>query len=379
MTTGPINPSRSSSRSSSFSSDEVQKPELDPSELAVWIKNESVVMKAVQQSFQLRQEKLLQPQMLSLSTALLEIDKRLDNIADIALKLSTLSDTSQEIKTAERAKEKDLIDKEIESFEAEMESSIQSLIQQNPDLKINHDFFSDWKLLPWIEVYKRKTSLAYMKEQFLNRVFCRILFLEKISNQINRHKREIVSHFIDDKTRISDIIENPSYSSLTIIPDLIPFYEKKVGNFSEEEIAKHLWLDPEALISDFVQKVNEVAVYLCKQGFELRGVKADGNCFCRAFLKSCATLSRIIPILDAQDNKISYLRGEIANQYRSSEQALLARAEQIEQDKEWITASGEGDLLARALEIPIRVVSVNQADDRCDINDMLTFSEKGRE
>lgn len=120
-----------------------------------------------------------------------------------------------------------------------------------------------------------------------------------------------------------------------------------------------------------------MAVYLKSHGFELRGVKADVNCFCSVFLKSLKTLSRKIPILDAQEDKIGYLRSLIANQYKVIKMVTgFSRAQQIEKDKEWLAASGEGDLLAKALEIPIRIVQVS---DLCSINDMLTFPEKGGE
>jgi hypothetical protein len=56
-------------------------------------------------------------------------------------------------------------------------------------------FFSDWWGLSWIEGFKRKISLAYMKEQFLNRIFCGVLFFGKLNDQINRYKKEILSHF----------------------------------------------------------------------------------------------------------------------------------------------------------------------------------------
>src|SRR3990167_4911617 len=127
-----------------------------------------------------------------------------------------------------------------------------------------------------------------------------------------------------------------------------------------------------------IQKVNIAAAYLNKEGYELKGIKADGNCFCNAFLKSYARLSRKIPILDSQKNKISYLRDVIAAKYDFTPEGNTgpghSRASQIRRDKEWLTTS-EGGLLANALSIPIRMITVNKDNYGCGINDMLIFSE----
>ena len=165
-------------------------------------------------------------------------------------------------------------------------------------------------------------------------------------------------------------------SNLTPNTDLIPSYEKKVGNFSEEEISKYLWLGTAAgPLSEYVQKVNEVAVYLYRQGFELRGVKADGNCFCSAFLKSYDTLSRIDPRLDLELDKIRYLRNLIAKEFSEKHKTHPdeIRAREMGCDAQWLKASGEGDLLAKALDIPIRVVTVERSEGRCSFSDMVTF------
>jgi hypothetical protein len=164
--------------------------------------------------------------------------------------------------------------------------------------------------------------------------------------------------------------------------DFIPALEEKIGKITDKDIAQYLWLDPGAPISStMVQKVNEVAGYLKRLGFELRGVKADGNCYCGAFLKSYGTLTQKIPVLDAEEDQISYLRGIIANQYgaiHGSENGGVARAQQIETDGEWLTALGEGDLLARALQIPIRTIIVDQNEDQCGIIELMTFPDKDR-
>ena len=173
-----------------------------------------------------------------------------------------------------------------------------------------------------------------------------------------------------------------SNSILTTDFNSIPFFKEKAGTFSDKEIAQHLWLNPEVLISDdMTKKVNKVAMYLKEQGFELQGIKADGNCFCNAFLESYQTLPKKIPILDSQNNKIFYLRELIASKYDTiqnrNEKTSTIRVQEIKQDKEWLTAD-EGDLLAEALTIPIRIVTVNIDGDGCGISDMLTFAEKNK-
>jgi len=165
--------------------------------------------------------------------------------------------------------------------------------------------------------------------------------------------------------------------------DRIPFFEKRAGRLLEIEVARYLWLNSDALLSsDTIKKVNAIAVYLKAQGFELGGVKADGNCFCHAFLKSYATLSRKIPILDRQQDKIVYLRELIASQYRASSRGStrwdFCRSQQIEQSGEWLEALGKGDLLAGALSIFIRIITVDRDQNGCEIIDVLTFPEKNK-
>ena len=63
----------------------------------------------------------------------------------------------------------------------------------------------------------------------------------------------------------------------------------------------------------------------------------------------------------------------------SKGEAGTFRAGEIEKDKAWVTSSEEGDLLARALSIPIRVVTVNQNDGYDRITDMLTFPDSNKE
>ena len=92
---------------------------------------------------------------------------------------------------------------------------------------------------------------------------------------------------------MSEIPKVKSKSTSITDSSFIPFFKEKIGEFSDKEIAQHLWLNTEVIISeDMVKKVNRAAIYLKEQGFELMGIKADGNCFCNAFLGSYNISSR---------------------------------------------------------------------------------------
>ena len=72
----------------------------------------------------------------------------------------------------------------------------------------------------------------------------------------------------------------------------------------------------------------------------------------------------------------------IASEYNTmqnrNEKTSTSRVEEIKEDQEWLTAD-EGDLLAQALTVPIRIVTVNLDKNGCGISDMLTFSEKDKD
>jgi tetratricopeptide (TPR) repeat protein len=141
--------------------------------------------------------------------------------------------------------------------------------------------------------------------------------------------------------------------------------------WSPPQIAKFLWCNPATIISDSEEaKVNAVAAYLYKEGFELKGVVGDGDCFFSAFLGSYEGLSRKISLLAILSDKISYLRQVLSGivKHRDSK-----RAEEIIGKRTWVSGLGEGDLLASALSIPIRLVTVNEERLICGINDMLIF------
>lgn len=197
--------------------------------------------------------------------------------------------------------------------------------------------------------------------------------MKKNHDEYSNDDDDSEEEYVLENKRIPRIQEDATFSS-SAAPNAGPIAD----TFTSEDIALYLWLAPAALISnDMVQKVNTVSVYLKERGFELAGVQADGNCYCHAFMKSYQKQTQKIPILDSQEDPISYLRKMIASQYRASHRTG-DRAKKIEQDGEWLT-SEEGDLLAKALSIPIRTITVNEAQGNCDVSDMLTFPERNRE
>ena len=107
-----------------------------------------------------------------------------------------------------------------------------------------------------------------------------------------------------------------------------------------------------------MQRINVVATYLKQHNLELMGVKTGNDCLCNAVLKSYKTLSRKIPILDAQKDKISYLKN-------------LIELENKKKQEYWFDTIFHK--LARILSIPIRLITVNQ--DHFGITDEL-FEER---
>lgn len=170
--------------------------------------------------------------------------------------------------------------------------------------------------------------------------------------------------------------------------EFIPLFERKKIEISSSEISDHLWVnsgtsDPALVPDSVVQKVNAIADYLKREGFELRGVKKDSNSFCNAFLKSYKMLSQKIYSIDHQGNKISYLRNLIASQFplysqtkekpKLSAEEIVRRTKKIKKDKNELKA-GEGKLLAKALRVPIRIIS-----NKNTIVDTLTLEDGSRQ
>ncbi|WP_166158550.1 tetratricopeptide repeat protein [Neochlamydia sp. AcF84] len=145
--------------------------------------------------------------------------------------------------------------------------------------------------------------------------------------------------------------------------------------WNKAQIAKFLWQDSTTIISDSIKaKVKAAAAYLKEEGVELKGVASDGDCFFSAFLGSYACLSRKIPLLDDCEDKISYLRQVLADIIKHTDSE---RAEEIKRKATWVSGLGEGDLLASALSIPIRLVTINEEKLVCGIHDRLIFSKQG--
>ncbi|MBS4166818.1 hypothetical protein NEOC65_001915 [Neochlamydia sp. AcF65] len=143
--------------------------------------------------------------------------------------------------------------------------------------------------------------------------------------------------------------------------------------WDSQQIAASLWDDSSTIINEAMRaKVNTAADYLNKEGFELKGVPSDGDCFFSAFLASYKQLSRKIPLLDEHKDKIFYLRQVLADIIKHTDRK---RAEEIIEKGTWVSGLGEGDLLAPALSIPIRLVTVNEEHLICGIHDRLIFSD----
>src|SRR5690606_22479562 len=63
--------------------------------------------------------------------------------------------------------------------------------------------------------------------------------------------------------------------------------DPSTGEWTQRQIAIFLWQDPTTIISNsLVAKVNTAAAYLKEEGFTLKGVASDGDCFFSAFLES---------------------------------------------------------------------------------------------
>ncbi|KIC76902.1 hypothetical protein DB41_DW00140 [Neochlamydia sp. TUME1] len=169
--------------------------------------------------------------------------------------------------------------------------------------------------------------------------------------------------------RITALKENP------LEVDQADILDPSADQWTPRQIAIFLWQDPTTVISDsLVAKVNAAAAYLKEEGFTLKGVASNGDCFFSAFLESYAYLSRKIPLLEEQADKISHLRQVLSGIVKHKDSK---RAEEIGERGAWVSGIGEGDLLASALSIPIRLITVNEKQLICGIHDGLIFSEAG--
>ncbi|WP_075882589.1 AAA family ATPase [Candidatus Protochlamydia sp. W-9] len=214
----------------------------------------------------------------------------------------------------------------------------------------------------WNELYRK----IFASDSENQRLYSKENYKESVCDE----KKIACELWLNSETIISSESENQRLYSKEDSKELV---------WDGKKIACDLWLDSKTIISsEKVKAVNAAALYLYHEGFELDGAKADGDCFFHAFLNSYKTLpGQNIALLNEQSDKISYLRKTLASQYERSPLGSenKNRVEEIKQGGNWIVAMDEGDLLARALDIPIRILTVNQDQSVCGLNDMLTFKQ----
>ncbi|KIC76620.1 hypothetical protein DB41_FH00010, partial [Neochlamydia sp. TUME1] len=183
--------------------------------------------------------------------------------------------------------------------------------------------------------------------------------------------KQLIEETEEWKKIYSRIFERKKLEENQNTGDISSLLSLSSNQWDHHQIAKSLWHNPTAIIDDsIVAKVNTAANYLSREGFKLKGVPSDGDCFFSAFLGSYNCLSREIPLLDGSPDKVFYLRQVLSDvvKYTNNE-----RAEKIKGKRTWISGLGEGDLLATALSIPIRLVTLNEEQLACGIHDRLIF------
>lgn len=209
---------------------------------------------------------------------------------------------------------------------------------------------------------------------------------------INLIKECLINKGIQQE-KIGNIFQNVLYSTKPLI-EIAPKTADKEKVWNQETIVKELWkadpqqVNPETISQEIVAKVQKAHEYLSAKGFVLRGVWSDGDCFFYAFLESYKTLERKIPLLESANNKITFLRLQISEQYKNHLKGTdtkpnekTVRANQIAKGKNWVTFDDEGSLLSKALDIPIRVLTLNSEEDKttkeikCGSIDTLTFQQ----
>lgn len=147
-----------------------------------------------------------------------------------------------------------------------------------------------------------------------------------------------------------------------------------VPNWTNANVGRCLWINPRRtsrklnIPQERLAGINQVSEYLETQNLRLFGTPSDGDCWFHAFLASYEISNELtLPELDAAENKIQFLRDKIASDRSISQQ----RAVEIEEQGEWID-SQEGSILARELNVPIRIITLNQDGGNIGIADMLT-------
>lgn len=164
---------------------------------------------------------------------------------------------------------------------------------------------------------------------------------------------------------VDELIQNNSSSS----------EEDEVSsiNWNTHTVAEHIWKDPNAPIDEEqINNVKTASLYLEKFGYQLEGVKADGNCFFHAFIASYNTIPK--RNLSNKLETITTLREKITENSNKQNKIKLKqpRIEEIKKDKQWINID-EGALLAKHLNIPIRIVTANTGDPNAEIDDRIIF------
>nr|WP_166155568.1 tetratricopeptide repeat protein [Neochlamydia sp. AcF84]NGY94977.1 hypothetical protein [Neochlamydia sp. AcF84] len=188
---------------------------------------------------------------------------------------------------------------------------------------------------------------------------------------VNKEWKQLIEQTEEWEKLYSKISERKSLEENQNTCDKSSLLGASSSQWDGHQIAKSLWHNPTAIIDNsIIAKVNTAADYLSKEGFKLKGVPSDGDCFFSAFLGSYNCLSRKIPLLDGSPDKVFYLRQVLSDivKYKNN-----GRAEKIKGERIWISGLGEGDLLATALSIPIRLVTVNEEQLACGIHDRLIF------
>lgn len=150
-------------------------------------------------------------------------------------------------------------------------------------------------------------------------------------------------------------------------------HEKKPNEneWTSANIASKLWLDPITIISDeTLQAVNLAHNYLGELGYSLKGTPSDGNCFFAAFYNSYQSLKRAVPLLDSQNDPISYLRDTLSDLI---DKKSAKRSGEIKTTGEWVDIE-EGKELAHHFDIPIRVITAER--NAVKVFDSLIFSNK---
>ena len=93
----------------------------------------------------------------------------------------------------------------IEKAEGEMKAFIQKLSNENHDIGIKPEFFSDWWQLNRMDGHKQELSLKFMEEQLLNRCVNQLCFFNDVQTFIEEKKAEIIGMFYQNDPASLDL------------------------------------------------------------------------------------------------------------------------------------------------------------------------------